>query len=436
MNKVEIRKLIKTSVPGEWGSEPIGDELDFIVLRSTNFTNKGIVNAKDIVLRNIPASKISSRKLNKGDILLEKSGGSPDQPVGRVVYFEEGSGNYTCSNFIQRLEPIDEVDSRYLFYTLFQNYQELKVLKYQQQTTGLINFKLEDYLSSEKVFLPERKAEQQKIAKILRTVDGQIEKTEAIIAKYKAIKQGLMQDLFTRGIDVATGKLRPRYQDAPELYKPSPLGMIPKDWDIESIGSLTEKVGSGVTPTGGSEVYLNEGVLFIRSQNVLTGELSLEDAAYISETINEKMAGSKVIPNDVLLNITGASIGRCAYYPSGLGEANVNQHVCIIRFNEVSHELAVFASTFLNSHFGQNQIYRLNAGGNREGLNYQQIRSFSFPKIENKEIKAISEKLEAMASKIKSEEESLSKLQLLKKGLMSDLLSGKVRVQVDERAIY
>src|SRR5204862_7029284 len=96
---------------------------------------------------------------------------------------------------------------------------------------------------------------QQRIAKILTTADAVIEKTQAAIAKYKVIKQGMLQDLFTRGIDITTNKLRPRFEDAPHLYKESKLGMIPKEWDDDTLENLTEKIGSGVTPTGGSEVY-------------------------------------------------------------------------------------------------------------------------------------------------------------------------------------
>ena len=82
--------------------------------------------------------------------------------------------------------------------------------------------------------------QQRKIANILSTCDEVIEKTEAAIAKYQALKQGMLHDLFTRGIDVKTGKLRPSYQDAPELYKESDLGLIPKDWEVKDLGDVGE----------------------------------------------------------------------------------------------------------------------------------------------------------------------------------------------------
>lgn len=264
---------------------------------------------------------------------------------------------------------------------------------------------------------------QKRIAKILSTVDGQIEKTEAIITKYQAIKQGMLQDLFTRGIDLTTSKLRPTPEQAPELYKQSALGLIPKCWDVDMLENLTDKIGSGVTPTGGSEIYRKEGVLFLRSQNILINKLDISDVAYISNKIDESMFSSSVKRFDVLLNITGASIGRCAFFPENLDRANVNQHVCIIRFITHYLENSIFASEYINSPFIQNQISTLNAGGNREGLNYQQIKSFWFPILPQDEILKIVHIINQVNSKLRNEQNALNKLQKLKQGVMSKLLS-------------
>lgn len=291
-----------------------------------------------------------------------------------------------------------------------------------------------------------RHSEQQRIARILSTADAVIEKTQAAIAKYKAIKQGMLQDLFTRGVmsekvkvksekgeeEKMIWKLRPRYEDAPHLYKESKLGMIPREWDVDTLDNLTDKIGSGVTPTGGSEVYKASGVLFIRSQNVLIGSLSIEDAAFITIEIDQQMEGSRVKPFDVLLNITGASIGRCAYFPENLQSANVNQHVCIIRFKQNSKPQAVFAAEYFNSDFIQRQIYKAMAVGNREGLNFQQTKAFIYPVIDTEELNTISPILENLNNKLQTEQTYLQKMQLLKKGLMEDLLSGKKQVKVSE----
>ena len=150
--------------------------------------------------------------------------------------------------------------------------------------------------------------------------------------------------------------------------------MVPKGWSIESLGNVTEKVGSGVTPRGGSNSYKLSGIPLIRSQNVLWGKLDLSDVAYIDELQHNKMKGSFVYKNDVLLNITGASIGRVAV--SDIDEANVNQHVCIIRSEELNSE---YLKSFLLSFQGQKQIEQCQAGGNRQGLNFEQIKSFKLP---------------------------------------------------------
>lgn len=322
--------------------------------------------------------------------------------------------------------PKENVDSKWLYYQLVK--YDLRKLN---ESTGVPSINRE-YLKRIKIHSCTFK-EQQKIAAILSTVDSVIEKTQASIDKYKAIKQGMLHDLFTRGIDLKTGKIRPRLEDAPKLYKKSPLGMVPKEWDVKQLGDVTEKIGSGVTPTGGSEVYISAGVLFIRSQNVLRGSLSLDDVAYISSDVDDSMEYSRVKPFDVLLNITGASIGRCAYFPEKLGSANVNQHVCIIRFPNAKEHLALFGSEYLNSSFGRNQISKSTAGGNREGLNFQQIKSFMFPVVPTKELEKIS-LLIMRQSKIYSVElKNYKKLVSIKSGLMEDLLSGKKRVKVTKR---
>ena len=118
---------------------------------------------------------------------------------------------------------------------------------------------------------------------------------------------------------------------------------------------MTNKVGSGVTPKGGAEIYLEEGIPLIRSQNVYNDGFQLKDVAYISNDIHENMSGSKVVQGDVLLNITGGSIGRSYYVSDEFDEANVNQHVCIIRPND--HIITEFLHAFLISKIGQLQIH-------------------------------------------------------------------------------
>jgi len=269
------------------------------------------------------------------------------------------------------------------------------------------------------------KSEQSKIAEVLSKVDQAIEQTESLIAKQQRIKTGLMQNLLTRGID-EHGNLR---SEETHEFKDSLQGRIPSEWAVKEIDELACHVGSGITPTGGESVYSKEGVLFIRSQNVYFDGLHLSNAAFISDEIHRTMKRSEVFENDVLLNITGASIGRCCRMSKWNGPANVNQHVCAIRLTECDEYRATFLSTVLSSAIGQNQIAQFNAGGNREGLNYHQVRAFKIPWPKDPNEFERIEKTFSRERKIFSHTlASFAKLCSLKNALMQDLLTGKVRV--------
>ena len=141
---------------------------------------------------------------------------------------------------------------------------------------------------------------------------------------------------------------------------------------------LTTKIGSGKTPKGGAEVYTASGVMLLRSQNIHFDGLRLDDVVYIDENMDEDMASTRVQPGDVLLNITGASIGRCTAVPSVFESANVNQHVCIIR-PASDKLLPAYLNLVLQSPTIQNEIRFGENGSSREGLNFEQVGAFDIP---------------------------------------------------------
>jgi type I restriction enzyme S subunit len=190
---------------------------------------------------------------------------------------------------------------------------------------------------------------------------------------------------------------------------------------IKTIADFTSKVGSGITPKGGSNIYTRNGPKLIRSQNIHPGRLNLADAVCIPEEIHQSMNATRVEGGDVLLNITGASIGRCAIAPFDIGEANVNQHVCIIRSKPGEIDSS-FLMHYLNSYGGQDQINRFQAGGNREGLNFAQIRSMEIPLPPLPEQKKIAEILSGIDKAITSIKIARARLVLLKKSLSLKLL--------------
>ena len=261
--------------------------------------------------------------------------------------------------------------------------------------------------------------EQKKIAEVLSTVDDKIDSIEQEIEQTKILKKGLMQKLLTGQLSV-TGK--------PHTFKDSKLGQIPETWEVVKLEDRVSKVGSGITPRGGSEAYVESGVMFIRSQNVLAGRLKYENIAFITDEQHDKMSGTKLLSGDVLLNITGASIGRSAVVPNDFTEGNVNQHVCIIRTADKLN--SIYLCQLLNSSYGQNLIFRCQAGGNREGLNFQQIKSFGLMLPPLPEQERIAEILGGVDSKRDVLVEKKNQYATLKKGLMQKLLTGKLRMEV------
>ena len=187
------------------------------------------------------------------------------------------------------------------------------------------------------------------------------------------------------------------------------------EWKKCTIAELATKVGSGVTPRGGEAVYKTEGHPFVRSQNVGLGHLLLDDIAYIDEDTHQRQKNTELQLDDVLLNITGASIGRSAIVTKEIVRGNVNQHVCIIRTKD--NLVSSFLCNFLLSNYGQKQIDSFQAGGNRQGLNFEQIKSIKIglPSIE--EQKKIAELLQLLEQRIATQNKIIEKLQSLIKGI-------------------
>ncbi|EJL6632415.1 restriction endonuclease subunit S [Vibrio cholerae] len=152
---------------------------------------------------------------------------------------------------------------------------------------------------------------------------------------------------------------------------------LPTGWSMVRLGEIVTKMGSGSTPRGGQKAYVDDGVIFLRSQNVWNEGVRLDDVAYISDEVHQKMSNTKVLPGDVLLNITGASLGRTTIFPSDFVEANVNQHVTIIRLIEL--EMNKFVHLGLMSPMVQKLVWGRQVGMAIEGLSKKVLEQFEFP---------------------------------------------------------
>ena len=192
------------------------------------------------------------------------------------------------------------------------------------------------------------------------------EPASALLQKIRAEKDRL----------IATGQIK-RDKPLPPITDEEKPFELPVGWEWVRLGFLLKKIGAGSTPLGGREVYVSSGVKFLRSQNVWDDGLRLDGVAFIKPEIHAKMAGTVVSANDLLFNITGASIGRCAVVPSDFDEANVSQHVTIIR--AVQPELNAFLHKVLVSRHVQQTVMAVQVGVSREGLSITKLGQFLIP---------------------------------------------------------
>ena len=192
------------------------------------------------------------------------------------------------------------------------------------------------------------------------------EPASALLQKIRAEKDRL----------IATGQIKQGKPLPPITDEEKPFE-LPVGWEWVRLGFLLKKIGAGSTPLGGREVYVSSGVKFLRSQNVWDDGLRLDGVAFIKPEIHAKMAGTVVSANDLLFNITGASIGRCAVVPSDFDEANVSQHVTIIR--AVLPELNAFLHKVLVSRHVQQTVMDVQVGVSREGLSITKLGQFLIP---------------------------------------------------------
>lgn len=196
-------------------------------------------------------------------------------------------------------------------------------------------------------------------------------------------------------------------------------------WLERSLGEIATRIGSGATPRGGSKVYLPDGIPLIRSQNVRAGHLDLSDVAFISSEQHARMRRSQVRPGDILLNITGASIGRSCVVPGEVPTANVNQHVCIIRVKDGA--VPGYVQAMLDLPRIQQRIFDVAAGGSRDGLNFEQVAALSIPWVpQNKQVR-IDRAVTLIKSTTKCIEVLIAAKCDLRRAIMQDLLTGKRR---------
>jgi type I restriction enzyme S subunit len=173
-----------------------------------------------------------------------------------------------------------------------------------------------------------------------------------------------------------TGEIKKSHK-LPEIAPDEVEFTVPTGWRWARLGELTQKIGSGATPRGGKSAYVATGIPFLRSQNIWNDEVALQGVALITPETHERMSNTQVYPNDILLNITGASLGRCTIVPTTLETANVSQHVTIIRTIEPINRQ--YLHHLILSPYAQSMIWSRQVGMAREGLSKKVLELFEIP---------------------------------------------------------
>ena len=394
-------------IPDGWKVEKLGEA--FIVKDGTHDSPKYVIDDTSYPLltsKNIKEGKLflddcnyisqndfdkinQRSKVHKNDIIMPMIG-----TIGNPLFLVE-EPNFAIKN-VALFKPKDE-NPKFLLHYLKSNFikQKFKI----DAKGGTQKFVSLTYLRNLQIPIPPL-PQQDKIVKVLDISSALIEEQKELIEKY---------DLFLKSKFI-------------EMFG-DPIGN-PMGWKVEKLERFTTLVSSGSTPKGGQSSYLTEGeIKFIRSQNVRMNKMKYDGIYYISEEVYTKMKRTQVKYNDVLLNITGASIGRTAIYKD-TARANVNQHVCIIRLNKQLNN--VYLNYFISADSFQHKIIANQSGATREALNFTQIKQFniSYPPMElQNKFASIVEQTKTIKEQ---EVQKLEHLETLHNSLMDKAFKGEI----------
>ena len=347
-----MAKLIEITgkaLSGEWGLED-ESRTGIPVLRTTNFTNLGIINYGDVVTRNITKKNISEKFLRKGDIIIEKSGGSDKQPVGRVVLFNGEENRFLFNNFtgVLRVKDREKWVPDYVFHALFANYRNGGTRKYENKTTGLHNLKTDLYINNYEIEWVNI-AEQKNVCATLRKIESIISDMNKEIA----------------------------YLD--ELIKARFVEMFEDNFgEIVELGNVCD-VRDG---THDSPKYHNEGYPLVTSKNICNGKIDFSTCNLIQKEDYDKInKRSKVEIGDILMPMIG-TVGNPIIINTNNEFAIKN--VALIKFKDNSVILNTFVKALLESDYFGRAVLSKTKGGTQKFISLGDIRKLelNLPPIE------------------------------------------------------
>ncbi|CAJ1802863.1 MULTISPECIES: restriction endonuclease subunit S [Gammaproteobacteria] len=274
--------------------------------------------------------------------------------------------------------------------------------------------------------LPINKQEQTAIANVLSDSDALIDVLEQLIAKKQAVKSATMQQLLTGRTRLPAFALRP--DGTPKGYKPSELGEIPEDWEVDTIGGCASLITKGTTPMTIGRPFVEHGISFVKVESIdENGTFDKSKFAFIDNETNELLSRSKIKENDLLFSIAGA-LGRAAIASADILPANTNQALAIIRLKcEAEVDLSfLFYLTKLS--YLKKKIEAISSQGAQPNLSLGDLARFPILLPSKKEQTAIATILSDMDNELKALTQKLEKARALKQGMMQQLLTGKIRL--------
>jgi type I restriction enzyme S subunit len=373
-----------------------------------------ITGSQGIVDR-FPGLLPNSYRIDDGDLIFSWS--------GTLAVVRWAGGSAWLNQHLFKVRPAEGIDRSFLFHVLQASVAEMGKRTHGSTMKHIKRGELREFF----VEIPRIESEQRKIAQILDTLDTAIRETEALIDKLKALKQGLLHDLLTRGID-ANGHLRPPQSEAPQLYKESKLGWIPRQWEVVPLGCCAD-IASGITlgRTLNSPVAIE--LPYLRVANVQDGYLALGEIKTVSILPSELNRFALKV-GDVLMNEGGDfdKLGRGAVWEGQIEPCLHQNHVFRVRCDD-SKLLPAFLAAYSSSVRGKSYFVQASKQTtNLASINSTQLKAFGISCPSVAEQLLITQRLSTFDKKMAVEQKALEKLRQQKIGLMDDLLSGRVRV--------
>ncbi|GAA0576244.1 restriction endonuclease subunit S [Halomonas salifodinae] len=394
-----------------------------VLLRSNNIKG-GQVNFDNVQL--VPSHIVSNEQLAQhGDTAVCMSNGSKAL-VGKSGRIEGNEAPCTVGAFCSIFRPHTHADEKFVSY-IFQSGAYRRHLDIILAGSAINNLRNSD-VEALSLEIPPRQ-EQRLIAHILDTLDSQIQKTEALIAKLEKVKEGLLHDLLTRGID-ENGQLRPSPEQAPELYKESPLGLIPISWHFAALGSLLDKIEAGKSPSCPDIPAPSGewGVLKVSAVNP-KGFRSTENK--VVERKSLVVEGYEVKQGDLLITRANTPdlVGASCIVEEWTSRLMLSDKTLrLVENPDLVMRQYIYHS--LQQSYVRKQISIAATGTSMSMKNISQgaIRTLSIIVPPIAEQSAICKRVAAISKRISHEQSKVSKLYQDKAGLMDDLLTGRVRV--------